>query len=166
MGIYTKRIICLILIILNCITIFYFSHQISDNSSKQSSKIVEIISVIIPSIKNMEETNKTILKQEVLTPIIRKMAHFSIYTVLGIFAINFTITLKDKKIYIKMIYALIFCFIYAITDEFHQRFIPGRSAEVRDVIIDTIGALTGILVTILIIKILSKVKSKLKYNKK
>lgn len=39
---------------------------------------------------------------------------------------------------------LIICLLYSISDEFHQLFIVGRSGEVRDVLIDTIGALTGI----------------------
>ena len=35
--------------------------------------------------------------------------------------------------------------LYACTDEFHQRFVPGRSGELRDVGIDCCGVLTGVL---------------------
>ena len=41
---------------------------------------------------------------------------------------------------------LIFCFIYACTDEFHQLFVMGRSCEMRDVLIDTLGSFVGILI--------------------
>lgn len=92
-----KRILLAVLIIINCATIFYFSNQIADNSSKQSSRIVEIISNIIPFIKNMQEPDKTILEEEVLTPIVRKTAHFSIYAMLGILTMKFMLT-TDKKI--------------------------------------------------------------------
>ena len=34
---------------------------------------------------------------------------------------------------------------YALTDEFHQSFVPGRSCELRDVVIDSCGVLTGVL---------------------
>ena len=34
--------------------------------------------------------------------------------------------------------------LYAVTDEFHQGFVPGRTASVVDVLIDSAGALTGL----------------------
>ncbi len=160
MKIITKRSIFTILIIINCATIFYFSNQVADDSSKQSSRVVEIISNIIPTIKNMEEPNKTILKEEILTPIIRKTAHFSIYAMLGILTTNLMLTIENKKMYQRVLFALTFCFFYAITDEFHQTFIEGRSGEIRDVLIDTLGALTGILLTIGTTKIVGKMKGK------
>ena len=156
----TKRIIFSILIILNCLTIFYFSNQIADNSSKQSSTIVEIISNIIPCIKNMEEEQKTILKEEILTPIVRKSAYFSIYAMLGLLTTNFMLTIENKKMSKRAIFALIFCMLYAITDEFHQKFIPGRSAELRDVLIDTSGAMLGILLTIAVTLLTRKIKNR------
>lgn len=156
----TKRIIFAVLILINCITIFYFSHQVADDSSRQSSRVVELISNIIPYIKNMEEPDKTILKEEILTPIVRKTAHFSIYALLGIFTTNFVLTLENKKTYKTIIFSLMFCFIYAVTDEIHQRFIPGRSGEIRDVLIDTSGALVGILFTIAITLLIRKIKNR------
>ncbi len=42
--------------------------------------------------------------------------------------------------------SLLISMLYACTDEFHQHFVPGRSCEVRDALIDTAGALIGILV--------------------
>lgn len=156
-----KRMIFGIFVILNCMTIFYFSNQVADDSSRQSSRIVETISKIIPTIKTMQEPDKTLLKQEVLTPIVRKSAHFSIYALLGFLTMNFMFTIENKKIYQLIIYAFLFCFIYAITDEFHQFFILGRSAEIRDVLIDSLGALTGIGITTIVTKIITKLKTKL-----
>jgi len=39
--------------------------------------------------------------------------------------------------------SFIFCYLYALSDEFHQSFIPGRSALFRDTIIDLIGSTIG-----------------------
>lgn len=39
---------------------------------------------------------------------------------------------------------MIYMYFYAIFDEGHQLFIPGRSGEVRDVMIDSLGAAFGI----------------------
>jgi len=43
------------------------------------------------------------------------------------------------------LYALLFVFLYASSDEFHQSFIPGRGPAFTDVLIDTAGGLTGII---------------------
>lgn len=155
-----KRIIFSILIIINCTAIFYFSHQVADDSSKQSSRVVELISNIIPFINNMEEPDKTILKEEILTPIIRKTAHFSIYAMLGLLTMNFMLTIENKKMCKRAIIALTFCFIYSITDEFHQIFIPGRSGKITDVLIDTSGAIVGILFTIVVTMTIRKIQLK------
>lgn len=40
--------------------------------------------------------------------------------------------------------AWLFAVLYAISDEVHQRFVPGRSGEVRDVVIDALGAAAGL----------------------
>lgn len=157
----TKRIIFAILIIINCIVIFSFSNKIADDSSKQSGIIVKIISEIILSIKNMQEPEKTLFIEETLTTIVRKTAHFSIYTLLGLLSMNFALTFESQD-YKKIIIALLFCIFYAITDEIHQFFVPGRSCELRDVCIDSLGALTGILLTIVV----TKLYRKLKENKK
>lgn len=40
----------------------------------------------------------------------------------------------------------ILCFFYALSDEFHQAFVPGRSCEFSDLIADFAGILTGLAV--------------------
>ena len=40
--------------------------------------------------------------------------------------------------------SLLICFLYACSDEIHQLFVPGRSGEARDVLIDTLGACLGV----------------------
>ncbi len=132
------RIILGILIILNCITIFYFSNQVADNSSKQSSRIVEIVANLIPGIKNMEEPEKSHFKEEILTKTVRKAAHFSIYATLGILTISFMYTYEKFLLKQKMTLNMLFCILYAEIDEIHQFFIQGRSCELRDVIIDSL----------------------------
>lgn len=156
----TKKIIFGILIIINCIIIFYFSNQIADDSNMQSSKVVNFIAQIIPTIRNMQEPDKTMFLEEILTPIVRKGAHFSIYTLLGILTVNYAFTYKGRSFYQKGLIAFMFCIFYAITDEIHQAFIPGRSNEIRDVLIDSLGALTGILISIAIAKIYRKITKK------
>lgn len=40
--------------------------------------------------------------------------------------------------------ALGICILYAISDEFHQLFVPGRGGQIRDVLIDSTGAIVGV----------------------
>ena len=44
--------------------------------------------------------------------------------------------------------------LYAVTDEVHQYFVPGRSCELRDVLVDTSGALTGILAAFALLSVI------------
>ena len=41
-----------------------------------------------------------------------------------------------------------FCSLYAISDEVHQLFVPGRGAQVKDVFIDIAGAAVGIFLSL------------------
>ncbi len=152
----TKRTVFLILIIINCIIIFCFSNQVADVSSVSSGRIVNLIAELLPSIKNMPEAEKQIICSEVLSLIVRKTAHFSIYMLLGFLTMNFAVTYKGTK-YKNGLCSWIFGTIYAITDEIHQLFIQGRSCEVRDVCIDSIGVLTGILIALIIFKLCKKI---------
>ena len=67
---------------------------------------------------------------------IRKLAHFTIYAIGGILAIillnQYNIPLIQKILYSQLIIS-----IYAMLDEFHQSFIPGRTASIWDVLIDS-----------------------------
>ena len=51
-------------------------------------------------------------------------------------------------------------FLYACTDELHQIFVPGRSAQFRDILIDTLGASFGATIIYLIIKLFAKIKTR------
>lgn len=154
-----KRTIFLILIIINCITIFYFSNQVADVSSTSSGRIVNFIANLLPFIKNMPEAEKEVICSEVLQPIVRKTAHFSIYALLGFWIINFALTYRGSD-YKKVLWSWIFGTVYAITDEIHQLFIPGRSGEIRDVCIDLLGVLTGILVVVIIMYLYKRINIK------
>jgi VanZ family protein len=50
------------------------------------------------------------------------------------------------------------CFLYAISDELHQAFIPGRNGNPIDVLIDTAGAAFGLLIIIVFFKLTKKTR--------
>lgn len=135
-----KKIINTILTLIWMILIFTMSSFNATESSNQSNFIVDIISNII-NINNIE----------LLSLIIRKLAHFTEYFILGIFVYN-AVNSYNKKTYS----AIIICILYAISDEIHQIFVPGRSCQILDILIDSIGSITGIHITILLNKYVFK----------
>lgn len=139
-----KRIIIYWLLFLGWLgLIFFMSHQPGDISTRQSDFVVKIF------IKLGIDLNNSL--GEMATLIIRKIAHFSEYFILGVFTINlFNYYFKAKS---QNKYSLAFVFFYASLDEIHQYFIPGRSMAFKDVIIDTLGGLIGILAYNMIINV-------------
>lgn len=131
-----KKRISIILVIIWMMFIFIMSSFNSTESSNQSNFIVNII-INIFNISNIE----------ILSLIIRKLAHFTEYFILGILTYNM-INNYNKKSYI----SIIICILYAISDELHQLFVPGRSCQVLDIIIDSIGSILGIYLLSFIIK--------------
>ena len=123
-----KKKLSLLSVLIWMIFIFIMSSFDASESSAQSNIIVNFISNIF-NINNIE----------FLSLIIRKLAHFTEYFILGILTYNLIKNYR-KKYYI----AIIICIIYAISDEIHQIFIPGRSCQITDILIDSIGAITAI----------------------
>lgn len=78
---------------------------------------------------------------------LRKAAHVSEYAILAALlyrALGNTI-LRGRALLSAAIVLLV-CSLYAVTDEFHQSFVPSRTASARDVAIDSAGALIGLLI--------------------
>ena len=77
------------------------------------------------------------------------------YAILGLLSFAFYrgILKKEKR---QFLAALLTAAVYAATDEFHQYFIPGRSAEVMDVCIDTLGASIGLAILFFTLKVARK----------
>lgn len=155
------RMILIIFLIGIFTTIFGFSNQNSEVSGGISKKVTEYIVKFFPSI----EKNSEIKKQEImnkLEKIIRKIAHFSIYTLVGLLLMGLMKTYKIKEID-QVGLSMIIGIIYASTDEIHQAFIPGRSAQLTDVMLDSIGVLTGVFIVMLLLEIIRRIK-KNRYN--
>ena len=149
--------IYLIISILVMAFIFFQSSLPADLSDAESNWLISLI----PGI-----SEKTALE---LTFMVRKSAHFLEYTLLGLsLCLTFgkdrigesereklnqanKVKVNDSKRAIVPVIALdkylpwLIGTFYAVTDELHQHFVPGRSCEFRDVCIDSAGVLCGIL---------------------
>ena len=122
-----KTILRIILLILLGITfglIFYFSHQPAVDSDATSGKLIQKILNGFPYTKDLTQPQKDRLEKR-LQPIVRKLAHVSIYTMLGIFIMSFICTYN--LILIKKFLISIWVGVtYAISDEIHQYYTPRK----------------------------------------
>ncbi len=143
------------MIILTSLIIFGFSTQNGEESSSISRKIAETVVNIFN--KNGQDKENIILQAE---RVIRKLAHFSIYTTLGIWVMAFASTLKIKEKHMIMS-TIVFGFLYACSDELHQSFVGGRFASFIDVMIDTIGVAFGLCIILFIKEIHNNITKKL-----
>lgn len=149
------RGILIIALIAIFVTIFGFSNQNAETSAGLSQKVTNFVVEIIPSIKNMPEPEKENVVDRVES-IVRKIAHYSIYTLVGILLMSLMSTYKIKELD-RLAVSLIIGVIYASTDEIHQAFVPGRGPLITDVMLDTVGVLTGICIVMLVCKIICKI---------
>ena len=152
MKINILRAILIVLLITQMWIIFGFSGQNGDESGSISRKITEEVTKNISSIQNLEKEEKEKVLRKI-EHIIRKFAHFSLYTIIGFLLMSLMSTYKIKqknRIAISTVIGL----LYAISDETHQAFIPGRGPLVSDVVIDFSGVMVGMLIAIFWIKVL------------
>lgn len=132
--------------IMMMVAVFSFSSSPGTESSNLSDgisyKIVDQVSNL-PFI-TWNESEK-IEKAEQLHGPIRKVAHFieyAILCVLWILPLGFVEETTKKR----LILSILICFLYACTDELHQLYVPGRDGNIRDVVLDTVGAVSGSMV--------------------
>lgn len=137
-----KRSLLWVITLLWAIGIFCFSAQPATQSSKLSSKITKQIVRCLSDTNTPESHIEKVARQVEHT--IRKIAHFGLFMVLGVLVFFLCRTYRV-------------CFripgdvswgittLYALSDEIHQYFVPGRSCQITDVLIDSLGAVVGIL---------------------
>lgn len=158
------------IIILTTITILWmvFIFSMSAKNATQSSSIsggftYNILNTFFEQFRSIDKTTQNGIV-EGLQFIVRKSAHFLAYAILGGLCFE-NLSVLDKLSKKKTFFiALLISVLYAISDEIHQYFVPGRACQFRDVMIDSCGALFGIAVIIILKKIVNKIK--IIYNNK
>lgn len=137
------RIVSVALIVVWAVVIFSFSAQPDTESSEISGhvsyRIVKMWNQVFdgnipPELEQMA--------QKIEYPV-RKAAHMSEYAVLALLIFQ-ALTAFDRKKN-RGCMALGITAAYAVTDEFHQLFVPGRAGRVTDVLIDSAGAFLALL---------------------
>lgn len=144
----------LLAIIWMCI-IFVFSSQPADESSEVSVgfsyRIVSSAGTFFHLPWDEEEFRRI---STAIEGYIRKAAHMTEYAILSVLLYlwleNWQLTLVKRSVI-----AVFLAMLYAASDELHQLFVLGRAGSVRDVMIDSAGAVLGILVFVGVKKCIS-----------
>jgi VanZ family protein len=135
------------LILLWMIVIFLFSAQPAEETNSLSMNVAELILGAKASINT--EINGTVGDIAWFNGFVRKFAHFFLYFVLGLLMMYAMGKSGVRGLKACLLSALI-CAVYAASDEFHQRFVPGREASGMDILVDTAGAAAGLLIYMII----------------
>ena len=131
-----RKHLFLILTVCWIIVIFSFSLQNGSLSSLQSGFFSTRIHQFLLSMSiNIEKSTVSF--------IIRKLAHFTEFFILGCLVRKSTLDIKDNRL-------LYIIFLVPILDEFIQSFVPDRAMSVIDMGIDSMGIITGIVLITLI----------------
>lgn len=152
----SKIIILLFIIVVTiiwCTTIFRLSGMNSNSPNGASTGIVErAISKVLDATNEAGITSshpddeKLTKAAELINTPLRKVVHATVYFVLALLLLTISRVIFGGKKYLpSCIIAVSLCFIFAMTDEYHQTFIDGRTGQVMDVTIDTAGACVGTL---------------------
>lgn len=128
--------------------IFYNSAKTASESRKESTPVSEkVISVTDPTYKaGTEKEQKSALNKFDRT--FRKYAHVAEFLALAAAVSLFLLTFPRLKWYFAGGIALLFCFLYAMSDEWHQTFVKGRTGSWTDVGTDMIGVAIGCLLVV------------------
>ena len=131
-------------LLMMCI-IWSFSARDAEGSSQMSGSTGAMVVHAANRMFRVEMTESEVSAlAEHLQPVVRKTAHVTEYFLLAL-AATLPLFAYGKTSGRFFLLAGILCILYAASDELHQAFVPGRSAEIRDVLIDSFGVAAGIL---------------------
>ena len=147
-----RRKIFLVITIACMNAIFLFSSRTGKESTGDSYFVGNIVGeVFVPGFDNWSPEEQQAFAEKIDHPV-RKTAHAMEYAVLGLLTAGAFI---DRRTSIRAGILVPWCIAtaYAASDEIHQLFVPGRSGQVSDVILDSAGVLAGLLVLAAVRKI-------------
>ncbi len=136
-----KKIASWTAVLLWMLLIFRLSSQVATESNDLSLGIAGLFHKLLSGFISINES--------AVNHIVRKGAHFTAYMFLGFLTSN-ALSTGGVTRWKKVIISLLICVLYAVSDEIHQLYVPGRSGQPSDVLIDSLGAGTGIGIYILV----------------
>ncbi len=128
------------------VMIFCFSGRPADLSDHDSGVFTQIaVRILYPGYRGWNQARQLAVLSAA-DKVVRKSAHFTEYFILCIFYYK-TLSISVRK---ALAASAVLAVLYAVSDELHQYFVPGRAAMAADVLIDSAGVLLAVLVLLII----------------
>lgn len=159
------RIVSVVLVVICMGAIFMFSAEDAAESDSTSKGTITVIAGMIKKDFNKMSQQQKDEFVAGLNGIARTAAHFSIYCLLGLLTANalYAFSLRRWRL---AVFSVGISLLYAISDEIHQYFVPGRACELIDVTVDTMGAVLGTAIFMCIAAIAVRISKKKKGKEK
>lgn len=132
--------ISLIIVLALFVLIFCLSHESGEKSTETSGWFTDLLNLILPF--------------PVTESVVRTLAHFSEFACLSFFMNNLFVAKNEK---LCPVIACALSFVYAITDEIHQIFVPDRACQFLDMMVDLAGIVSGMAVYAVVYLLVEKV---------
>ena len=136
------RVVSIILLVAVMVTIFCLSAQDSTDSAEVSGSVVSWL--------------YELFKIDLPDGTVRTIAHCCEFAALGFLMINAIRSFKES---FNPVLSVIISFGYAITDEIHQLYVPGRAFQLIDLTVDLLGITLGTIAFIILVKLIKNKKS-------
>ena len=162
-----KKVFGLLILVIWVVIIFLFSGSDASSSTAQTQVALNILSNIAEKNTFVNSLLIKLNENHTIFYSIRKLAHLTVFCILQIISFSIFRTF-GKSFLTSAIYSLLIVFGYASFDEIHQYFVPGRSCQFTDVLIDTLGGLVGLTIcsiTLTIKNIFKSILNKFKSKK-
>lgn len=156
-------VVIIIPVIICMAMIFYFSSQDSSHSNNLSRDFTcAVAKMLFKSFSYMQTDVQNVIIFE-LNLFIRKAAHFSVFFLMSAFIYAETV-IWIKNYFFSGVISVFLSMVYAVIDEYHQSFTPGRTPMIKDIFIDAAGALLGAAACFCIISVVFHVKAIMRKN--
>ncbi|SNU09941.1 VanZ like family protein [Lachnospiraceae bacterium] len=171
-----RKIVFLILSIVWMVVIFLYSSRDAALSTTDSQTVALTIGDLTIEDFNQWSTEQQYQYAASIDHPVRKAAHFTEYFILGMLLLGAWYDAEHRKLFKKNVnendnkpnsvlicifnalIPLMISLIYAVSDEYHQTHVSGRSGMMTDVLIDGSGALAGIIIALLLITLIGLIR--------
>ena len=135
------RCVIAVLLLGHLCLIFHYSNEPAVQSDRTSTSFIgSLLQTLDPSFDSLPEATKQSRVQS-LQKVVRTLAHMAEFALLGVLVCAFVLTFSTRLRW--LLCGLGFCAACGASDEIHQLFVPGRTFQWEDILVDTAGAAAG-----------------------
>lgn len=117
--------------------VFLFSNQNGSLSNDYSDAIARLL-----GIERMDGYKRLSIQPWIMGYSLRDCGHMALYALIGL---STFIALPSKQYFKKALLSCVLCLVVSCVDEYHQIFVPGRSGQLKDILLDAMGYVSVIL---------------------